>query len=80
MKRKFSKTTKQKFWKRGELSQVARISGIRLSSVSGIFHRALGVSPGRALVLSGAVKAATGKDIPLVDLIFNKTSKNPCFF
>lgn len=82
MKRKFSKVriAQAAFWKRGELTSVSNISGIRLATISSIFHRRLGVSPGRAMILAGAVKEVTGKDVPLVDFIFNRTSKHPCFF
>jgi len=80
--RKLSKVriAKQKFWKRGQLARVSAISGIRLSAISGIFHRQLGVSPGRALVLAGAVKDVTGKSVPVMEFIFNKSSKHPIFF
>jgi hypothetical protein len=82
MKRKLSKIklAKKKFWKRGEIARVSAISGIRISAISGILHRQLGVSPGRALILAGAVKEVTGKNVPVMDFIFNKNSKHPIFF
>lgn len=78
MARKFSQHNK--FWRRGELTRLSVVAGIRLSALSGIFHRHIGISPRRALHLRGAIREVTGKDVSFADLVFSKKSNHPCFF
>lgn len=78
MARKLSK--QNRFWRRGDLTRLSYLTGIRLPALSGFFHRKIGVSSRRALRLQGAIHEITGKQIPFLELLFSKKSQHPCFF
>jgi transcriptional regulator with XRE-family HTH domain len=67
------------FWKRGQRSELARLSKNSRCTLSNILYRRIEISKDKALRLAKASEAM-GLNISILDWLYNKTTKHPAFF
>ena len=66
------------FWKRGQIAQLAKFSGIGTSTLSLYFRKKCRISRDTILKLREGLRELN-LEIPLEDLIYNKESDHPAF-
>lgn len=72
---------KKKFWKRGQMAELARAAGIEHRNLSSILHRRRTVGKDLAVRLEAASrKIRTRRFIPAFAWLYNYAVKHPAFF